>query len=173
MPWWGNLDEASPRMVLEVKVMKEHFAKGKKREIDMQVHWDEPFWVESEGLESGFDEENRFYWLLHLRFGKKRLWSRKTEWEEETWVIKIFYPQEFPSFGPRAYIVRPRVFAAPHAVGSGGSLCLYNPRDGRDHGWDPSKGTGATIALWTIQWIRAYRYYQEYHDWPGPEESVY
>lgn len=173
MPWWGSLDDASPRMIAEVKAMKQFFGRGKITKIDMQVPWDDPFWIKSEGLEYGF-EDTQLYWLITIRFGRESTWPQEElDWEQETWVIKIFYPEGFWSQAPRAYIVRPRIFAAPHAMGRDGSLCLYNPQDGRSHGWDPSKGTGATIALWAIQWIRAYRYYQEYHDWPGPEHSVY
>jgi hypothetical protein len=85
--------------------------------------------------------------------------------------IKVTYPQErYPETAPTGAVVEPYFPESPHKFG-GGQLCLFNPSEGRNHGWDPAKSTGVTIALWSKEWIYAYYSWRETGRWPGYQES--
>ena len=50
--------------------------------------------------------------------------------------------------------------------------CLFNPKDGEQYGWNPSRSTAVTVAAWAVQWLYAYYTWRSTGQWPGIEERV-
>lgn len=172
--WWGSPKPkgspvASERFVAEAEVWKNQLPKGVVKEVkDDTDDWDDPYWLRIEDIDKGWDEDNRFYVILTLRMADK-LRRGEPDWEEDVYKVKVFYPEEYPSEAPKGYLVYPQpgfLSTAQH-IYPDNELCLFDPEDGRRHGWNPAENTGVSIALWSIQWIRAYREYQRSDTWPG------
>lgn len=88
----------------------------------------------------------------------------------EHW-LRIVYPEDYPNRPAEAYILRPRIYSEKHQY-EDGQLCLFNPRDGEQYGWNPSRSTAVTVAAWAIQWLYAYYTWRATGEWPGIEERV-
>lgn len=87
-------------------------------------------------------------------------------------TIKVLYPNsDYPTRFPTAFVLEPRLGGSPHKY-NGGELCLFNPGEGGRYGWDPGKSTAVTIALWAVEWIKAYYTWRETGHWPGDQENV-
>ena len=87
-------------------------------------------------------------------------------------VLQIVYPPKYPNVAPEAYSVRPLIKPLPGSknhIYPSGELCLYDPRKHKKEGWNPSNGTGVTIAGWAIQWYYAYYTWKATGVWPGEE----
>jgi hypothetical protein len=54
-----------------------------------------------------------------------------------------------------------------------GQLCLFNPMDGAQYGWNPARSTAVTVVSWAIEWIYALYTWRATGHWPGAEESMY
>lgn len=171
--WWGSRNPkggsplASQRLVSEAEVWKAQLGNGSVKKVTADIDWDEPFWLRVEDVQKGWDEDNRFYVIITIRFANIK-GRGQPDWEDEPYKVKVLYPANYPSEAPNAYIVYPHIssFSAEHMYGTG-ELCLFAPHDGRRHGWNPSENTGTSVALWAIQWIRAYREYSRTGNWPG------
>lgn len=183
MEWWqdpADPDYFSDTFLLEQNEMKDKLDPGTETRIEMQVEWDDPLWVRSEHLKLG-RKGSAIHWILRVRFGWEKLLEPASkrgkpkvsiEWEKEAWEFRIEYPSNYPASAPRAIVQKPRlVLFTPHIWR--GALCLFNPSDGREYGWNPNTGTGATIALWAIEWVRAYLYWHRTSKWPGIQETVH
>ncbi len=70
-----------------------------------------------------------------------------------------------------AYILNPRLFSEKHQY-EDGQLCLFNPKDGEQYGWNPSRSTAVTVTAWSIQWIYAFYTWRATGKWPGIEERA-
>jgi hypothetical protein len=86
-------------------------------------------------------------------------------------TLKIVYPKEYPNRPAEAYCLKPRIYSEKHQY-EDGQLCLFNPKDGEQYGWNPSKSTSATVAGWAVQWLYAYYTWRATGEWPGIEERI-
>jgi hypothetical protein len=86
--------------------------------------------------------------------------------------IQIIYPDGFPYRPPEAYVREPRGLYSEKHQFEDGQLCLFNPKDGENYGWNPTRSTAATIAGWAIQWLYAYYTWRSTGSWPGVEERI-
>jgi len=86
-------------------------------------------------------------------------------------VLRIVYPHDYPDRPPEAYIVKPKIYSEKHQFVDG-QLCLFNPRDGADYGWNPARSTAVTVAGWAIEWLYAYYTWRVTNRWPGIEEHA-
>ena len=86
-------------------------------------------------------------------------------------VLRIIYPHDYPARPPEAYVLQPRIYSEKHQFVDG-QLCLFNPRDGADYGWNPSRSTAVTVAGWAIEWLYAYYTWKITDRWPGVEEHA-
>jgi len=141
--WWGTPQNVSPRLRLEVELMRATF---------------------SDTFKLNVPERGLLYWLGTVEINLKRLPHRDH-------TIKIVYPQVYPNRPPEAYITTPHIHSTKHQF-QDGQLCLFNPRDGVTYGWNPSKSTAVTVAGWAVQWIYAYYTWKATGKWPGVEERA-
>lgn len=172
--WWGDWNpksrehDATPRMSLEFEAWRNQFPRNNIIEL-APTDWEGTVWFQVRNIDSGYDEHNRLYLILTIRFaeGESR---QQMRWEEKEYRIKVVYPEQYPSQAPKSYLAGESLYmwSTPH-VYADGQLCLFNPSDGRNRGWNPSKHNGATIALWSVQWIRAHKHYQRTNRWPGED----
>ena len=141
--WWGTRNNVSPRLRLEVEAMRAAFGTTFRLNVPK---WDPLFW---EGIVE-----------VNLRGIPQR-----------DHTIKIMYPHEYPNRPPEAYVLDPRIYSEKHQF-EDGQLCLFNPKDGTNYGWNPARSTSVTVAGWAIQWLYAYYTWRVTGDWPGIEERV-
>ena len=142
--WWGSRKRVSSRLVWEVEAMKATF--GNTFELVVP-----PFG----GL---------LYWQGRVEINMNIL--------DSTWhSLKIVYPKEYPNRPAEAYCIKPRIYSEKHQY-EDGQLCLFNPKDGEQYGWNPSKSTAVTVSGWAIQWLYAYYTWRSTGRWPGIEERI-
>lgn len=141
--WWGTRENVSPRLRLEVEAMRLTFGNTFKLVVPKY------------GL---------LYWEGDVEINLARL-------RERSHVLKILYPADYPSRPAEAYVLSPRIYSPKHQY-EDGQLCLFNPKDGENYGWNPGRSTAVTVAAWAIQWIYAYYTWRATGDWPGIEERA-
>lgn len=144
MAWWGTKDKLSPRFVTEAKAMRQHF--GDRAKLVVPQNGATPSW------------------MVTVDINLKELDKNQREH-----TIQITYSSDYPNQAPIAKVVNPRISSSRHQYHDD-RLCLFNPHEGRNHGWNPSKGTVLTIALWSVQWIYSYYTWTYSGLWPGDEE---
>lgn len=142
--WWGTRNNVSPRLRLEVELMRATYADTFKLVVPRG------------GL---------VYWVGDVEINLKGLRQRNH-------TLKIVYPKDYPSKPPEAYIVEPYIYSEKHQF-EDGQLCLFNPRDGKNYGWNPATSTALSVVSWGIQWIYAFYTWKATGKWPGQEESLY
>jgi len=142
--WWGTRSAVSQRLQLEVEAMRAAF--GHTFELKVPSRWDPLVW---QGM-------------VHINLQSI---------PRHEHVLKIVYPHEYPNRPPEAYIVEPRIYSEKHQF-EDGQLCLFNPKDGTNYGWNPARSTAVTVAGWAIQWLYAYYTYKLTGEWPGTEERI-
>ncbi|XWX03051.1 hypothetical protein VZO05_11105 [Aggregatilineales bacterium SYSU G02658] len=142
--WWGTKQEVSPRLIMEVEAMKATFGNTFKLVVP-------PFG----GL---------LYWQGTVNINL-------TVVPDPAHTLKILYPKEYPNRPAEAYCMRPRIYSEKHQY-EDGQLCLFNPRDGENYGWNPAKSTAVTVAGWAIEWLYSYYTWRTTGSWPGIEERV-
>lgn len=141
--WWGTRSNVSPRLRLEVEAMRATF--GNTFKLIVPQH----------GL---------LYWegLVDVNLSTLEITNHQ---------LKILYPREYPNHPAEAYVIRPRIYSEKHQY-EDGQLCLFNPKDGEEYGWNPSRSTAVTVTGWAIQWLYAYYTWRATGDWPGIEERA-
>lgn len=141
--WWGTRSNVSPRLRLEVEAMRATFDSTFK------------LVVPNVGL---------LYWegTVDLNLATLR---------QPDHVLKIVYPADYPNRPAEAYVLKPRIYSEKHQY-EDGQLCLFNPKDGEQYGWNPGRSTAVTVAAWAIQWLYAYYTWRSTAQWPGIEERV-
>ena len=60
-------------------------------------------------------------------------------------ILKIVYPKEYPNRPAEAYVLKPRIYSEKHQY-EDGQLCLFNPKDGEQYGWNPGRSTAVTVS---------------------------
>jgi ubiquitin-protein ligase len=141
--WWGTRNNVSERLQLEVKLMRAAFDNTFKLAVPQY------------GL---------LYWEGIVELNLATL-------ESPLHKIKIVYPNEYPNRPAESYVLKPRIYSEKHQY-EDGQLCLFNPKDGTQYGWNPSHSTAVTVAAWSVQWLYAYYTWRATGDWPGIEERV-
>ncbi len=141
--WWGTRNNVSPRLRLEVEAMRATFDNTFKLVVP-QV-----------GL---------LYWEGTVEVNLAEL-------RESDHTLKILYPKDYPHRPAEAYILKPRIYSEKHQY-EDGQLCLFNPKDGEQYGWNPSRSTAVTVTAWAVQWLYAYYTWRATGEWPGLEERV-
>lgn len=141
--WWGTRNNVSPRLRLEVEAMRATFGNTFK------------LIVPHSGL---------LYWEGAVELNMATL--RQAEH-----VLKILYPEDYPNRPAEAYVLSPRIYSEKHQY-EDGQLCLFNPKDGEQYGWNPSRSTAVTVSAWAVQWLYAYYTWRATGQWPGIEERV-
>lgn len=144
--WWGTRQNVSTRLRIEVEAMRAAFGDTFKLVVP--------------------NIPAPIYWLgtVEVNMNAKVMPTREH-------VLRILYPNEFPDRPPEAYIDRPRVYSEKHQF-EDGQLCLFNPKDGTNYGWNPDTSTAVTVAGWAIQWMYAYYTWRTTGEWPGQEERI-
>ncbi len=142
--WWGTKRNVSPRLVWEVEAMRATFGTTFK--------------------------------LVVPQFNTLLFWEGVVEINmsvvKSTYhTLKILYPKEYPNRPAEAYVLKPRIYSEKHQY-EDGQLCLFNPKDGAQYGWNPSKSTAVTVTGWAVQWLYAYYTWRATGDWPGIEERI-
>jgi ubiquitin-protein ligase len=141
--WWGSRNNVSPRLRLEVELMRASFADTFK------------LVVPGKGL---------LYWQGTVDVNMRGLKRRDH-------ILKIMYPADYPNRPPEAYIVEPYIYSEKHQF-EDGQLCLFNPKDGITYGWNPATSTAVTVSGWAIQWVYAFYTWKSTGNWPGKEEAI-
>lgn len=141
--WWGTRANVSPRLRLEVEAMRATFADTFRLHVP---------------------ESGKLYWQGAVDINMAGVKPREH-------VLKVVYPDNYPSVPAEAYVVKPYITSDKHQYVDG-QLCLFNPRDGEQYGWNPSKSTAVTVAAWAIQWLYAYYTFRATAQWPGVEERI-
>lgn len=141
--WWGTRDNVSPRLRLEVELMRATYADTFKLVVP---------------------QRDLVYWIGTVEINLKGLKRRDH-------VLKILYPRDYPNRPAEAYVVEPVIYSQKHQF-EDGQLCLFNPRDGVTYGWNPSTSTAVTVTGWAIQWIYAFYTWKATGQWPGKEEYI-
>lgn len=107
---------------------------------------------------------SELYWLGSVDINLSTL-------EQQEHRLRIMYPKDYPNRPAEAYVLSPHIYSEKHQY-EDGQLCLFNPRDGEQYGWNPSRSTAVTVAAWAVQWLYAYYTWRATGDWPGIEERV-
>ena len=141
--WWGSKNNVSARLRLEVEAMRATFDNTFKLIVPPM---------------------GALYWEGDVEINLATLQSRLHR-------LKILYPNEYPNRPAEAYVLKPRIYSEKHQY-EDGQLCLFNPKDGTQYGWNPSKSTAVTVAGWAVQWMYAYYTWRATNEWPGIEERV-
>lgn len=141
--WWGSKNNVSARLRLEVEAMRATFDNTFKLNVPAM---------------------GALYWEGDVEINLATLQSRLHR-------LKILYPNEYPNRPAEAYVLKPRIYSEKHQY-EDGQLCLFNPKDGTQYGWNPSKSTAVTVAGWAVQWMYAYYTWRATGEWPGIEERV-
>lgn len=141
--WWGTRNSVSPRLRLEVEAMRATFGSTFKLVVPHNA---------------------RLYWEGTVELNLATLRNPQH-------TIKIEYPDDYPNRPAEAYVLRPRIYSEKHQY-EDGQLCLFNPKDGEQYGWNPSRSTAVTVAAWAVQWLYAYYTWRATGVWPGIEERV-
>jgi ubiquitin-protein ligase len=144
--WWGTRDAVSERLRIEVEAMRATFSKTFRLVVPPTAPADPIHW---EGV---------------VEVNLATLTNRDH-------TLKIMYPNDYPKRPPEAYVLKPRIYSQKHQF-EDGQLCLFNPRDGEQYGWNPASGTAVTVAAWAVQWLYAYYTWRYTEKWPGTEESM-
>ncbi len=144
--WWGTRTNVSPRLRLEVEAMRATFENTFKLVVPTlgQLYWEGTVEINLDILATSEMRQHK---------------------------LKILYPNEYPNRPAEAYCLRPRIYSEKHQY-EDGQLCLFNPKDGTQYGWNPSKSTAVTVAAWAVQWLYAYYTWRTTGDWPGVEERI-
>lgn len=141
--WWGSRENVSPRLRLEVEAMRATFGDTFKLVVP-------PF-----GL---------VYWKGDVEINLRNL-------KRPAHTLKILYPKDYPNRPAEAYVLEPRLYSEKHQY-EDGQLCLFNPKDGEQYGWNPSRSTAVTVTAWAVQWIYAFYTWRATGEWPGIEERI-
>lgn len=142
--WWGTRSDVSPRLLLEVEAMRSTFDSTFRLVVP---------------------ERGLLYWDGEVEVNLDTLARPEHR-------LKIVYPADYPNNPAEAYVLKPRIYSEKHQY-EDGQLCLFNPKDGQEYGWNPGKSTAVTVAGWAIQWLYAYYTWRSTGLWPGTQESVY
>jgi ubiquitin-protein ligase len=141
--WWGTRNNVSARLRMEVELMRAAFGKTFKLEVP---------------------DYGLLFWQGDVELNLSTL---QNPWHR----LKILYPREYPNRPAEAYVLKPRIYSEKHQY-EDGQLCLFNPKDGTQYGWNPSNSTAVTVAGWAVQWLYAYYTWRATGNWPGLEERV-
>ena len=115
--WWGTRNNVSPRLRDEVGAMRQTFGETFKLIV--------PKW-------------DPVYWFGVVEINLRGIPQREHE-------LKIVYPHEYPNRPAEAYVLSPRIYSEKHQF-EDGQLCLFNPRDGTNYGWNPSRSTAVNVS---------------------------
>lgn len=143
MAWWGTRNNVAPRLRLEVEAMRATFGDTFKLVVP---------------------RSERVYWVGAIDV-------TMTNAPQPEHQIKIEYPHDYPNRPPEAYVIKPYIYSPKHQF-EDGQLCLFNPKDGKEYGWNPSRSTAVTIAGWAINWLYAFYTWKKLGIWPGEEERI-
>lgn len=144
--WWGTRDAVSTRLRLEVEAMRATFGSTFRLIVPPSA------------------PQSLIYWEGIVELNLATLTQPQHQ-------MRITYPADYPNRPAEAYVIRPRIFSQKHQF-EDGQLCLFNPRDGEQYGWNPSTSTAVTVAAWAVQWLYAYYTWRATGEWPGVEERV-
>ncbi len=142
--WWGKRSKVSPRLIWEVEAMRASFGDTFRLEVPSST--------------------SPLYWQGTVQINMSVLSSPDH-------VLRIVYPAAYPNRPAEAYCLHPSIYSEKHQY-EDGQLCLFNPKDGEQYGWNPSKSTAVTVAGWAVQWLYAYYTWRATGDWPGIEERI-
>ena len=153
-PWWGSREALSPRFLLEVQAMRGQFGTSWKLVLPTP------------------NSTNPMYWK-----GQVVVNMAEIEPEKRTHTLHVVYPRNYPNAAAECYCVNPVIAHGGHTYGASyteinkgaGKMCLFNPSEGQNYGWNPSRSTALTIALWGIQWLYGYYCWTYNGKWPGDE----
>jgi ubiquitin-protein ligase len=141
--WWGTPENVSKRFVAEYKAMKEQFKDRANFEVD---------------------QEGILTWTIRVNVGLAEIPK-----EQREHTIRIVCDSNYPNAAPAAFC--DDIETSRHMYGSN-KLCLFNPSEGTNHGWNPSRSTALTVALWSTQWLYAHYTWKVTGRWPGDEHNV-
>jgi len=144
--WWGSRNVVSTRLRLEVEAMRATFASTFKLVVPNSAPQESIYWEGTVDINLAT--------LTHTLH-----------------TLKILYPGDYPNRPAEAYVLKPRIYSQKHQF-EDGQLCLFNPRDGENYGWNPASSTAVTVAAWAIQWLYAYYTWRATGTWPGIEERI-
>lgn len=155
--WWGSREALSKRFMHEVGQMKVQFG------TSWQLVLPKP------------DSPNPLYWRGQVLVNLEELAPAKRKH-----TLHVVYPDGYPNAAANCYCVDPVLENTGHTYGisqwpfnNGASkMCLFNPNEGVNYGWNPSHSTALTIALWGIQWLYGYYTFFYTGKWPGDEHNV-
>lgn len=143
IPWWGTRKRVSPRLRLEVEMMRATFGDTFRLVVPRRgdLYWEGDVEINLAGI------------------------------PQRAHTLRIIYVEGYPNRPAEAYVINPNVYSEKHQF-EDGQLCLFNPKDGVTYGWNPSKSTAVTVSGWAIQWLYAYYTWRATGTWPGVEERM-
>lgn len=155
--WWGDRTKLSDRFRLEVQAMKGQFGTSWKLILPAPEATDPMYWKGQVIVNMAEIPEDKRLHTLH-----------------------VVYPQGYPNEAAQCYCVDPVIKHGGHSYGpsmlavnkGAGRMCLFNPDEGREYGWNPARSHALTIALWGIQWLYGYYCWTYNGRWPGDEHNT-
>ncbi len=163
--WWidtGN--RPSTRLAVEVIAMKKAFVEKELTDFKYGASWDRPFQIKTLRKKLHIEGSAAPYWQLEFVMqpmpGVAPLLN-----SSDVFKLQILYTSDFPGKEPQANYLSPDVSGSLHLFVSGNKLCLHN-HSSANSGWDPARSTAATIAVWSIQWARAWLSWKLTGSWP-------
>src|SRR5579862_8480961 len=135
--WWGTRENVSSRLEKEYIAMLERFRKTFSLTVP---------------------ERGELFWTGTVYLNLSGIKVREH-------TLRIVYPTRFPYVAADCYIVQPRIVPEKFQY-EDGHLSLFNPKEGVDYGWNPSRSTASTIAIWGIEWLYSYYVYKITGNWP-------
>ncbi len=155
--WWGTRQNPSLRLMADIASVKMVFNPKAYTVFNRKVNWDTDFVISTTSIELLTDTEQP-KWVVKFRMMKVALLPSDLEFNDE--VILTMQYQEDRLAPPITDYVYPDVSKSPHNTG-GHNLDIQNSS------WDPVKSTPGTIAIQSVQWLRAWMYWSKYNEWPS------
>ncbi len=141
--WWGTRARVSARLQLEVAAMRDAF---------------------NQTFRLSVPRRGNLYWEGVVELNMVSIPQRDH-------LLRIEYPAAYPGRAAEAYVRNPTIVSRKHQF-EDGQLCLFNPRDGKQYGWNPGRSTAVTVAGWAVQWLYAFYTWKATGAWPGLEERI-
>lgn len=163
--WWGTEKNPTVQMRSELIAVSKIFNRNRACYITDVSWWDHPFWIHTTDLMppkrvEGSNDNMSWHFAFYMT---EEDGKRSKEYE-----VRVDYQPEHPFEAPISTVISGLTSRDPYQHGywtkDGVQPCLYH--GGRSVGWDPNHSTAATIALWTVQWLRACAHYKKTSTWP-------
>lgn len=151
--WWGTAKHTSPRLQLEYGLMRKRFGDTfalrvpKPYSESQNVYWEGDIEVNLAEL-----PEDKRVFTVRLIYPAMWRHSKVPLYPSSAMSAMIVNHQDLPDI---SHIKDDDGYSIATHTHDVGVPCLFNPSDGKEYGWNPSKSNAIVMAGWCIDWLWA------------------